>query len=96
MSNLVGAGSRYTDQDRREAVATHLVTGNVQATARLTGIPRQTLCGWRKTEWWELLTSEARQETTEKIIAGYTEIVELALAETMDRLKHGDAVFHQR
>ena len=63
-------GSRYSDNDRRKAVQEYLVCGSLAMVGEVTGIPRKTLADWSRSEWWDQLTAELRQERGEPELAG--------------------------
>ena len=92
MSELVGQGSRYSDQDRREAVIQYAIHGSLQKVSDITGIPRTTLIGWKQHEsgYWQTLLDEVRQQTEDEIEAFHTRIIKRASEEVLDRLEHGD------
>ena len=92
MSNMVGPGSKYTDEDRRRAIVEYLVNGNMTKVAKSTGIPRTTLSEWKQTEWWDNLVGEVRHEKEAEIQAQFSKIIEKSCEETLDRLENGDEV----
>jgi len=95
MSELVGGGSKYTDQDRRQAVLEYAIYGSFTRVAKSMDIPRQTLSAWKRTDWWEPLLSEVQQEKNDQIVAGLGRIAEKAILETEDRLENGDVYVAQ-
>ena len=56
------AGSRYSDQQRREAVALHVLHGNWKRVSELTGIPERTLNDWSIQPWFATMLAELRAE----------------------------------
>ena len=62
MDELVGSGSKYSDEDRRRAVVEYFVAGNMKLVAERTGIPRTTLNGWKQSDWWDELLVTLRHE----------------------------------
>ena len=52
MGDLVETGSKYSDEDRRRAVAEYCVHGTISQVSKATGIPGRTLSGWKNTDWW--------------------------------------------
>ena len=90
MGDLVRTGSRYTDEDRRNAVTEYALKGSIQAVSRSTGIPRTTIIGWKNSDWWETETNAVRAATDDHIMASYERILQKAAAETLDRLENGD------
>ncbi len=91
MSDLAGPGSKYTDTDRRRAVAEYCATGNVSATSRAISIPRPTIHGWLKTDWWEQEVSEVKQQITEQICAQSMQIATKSGEAILDRIENGDS-----
>ena len=90
MSELVGQGSKYTDEDRRRAVVEYFVIGNMAKVSTSTGIPESTLCEWKKTDWWDAVTGEVRSEKGEEFDANLTKLMDSAFEQTQDRVDNGD------
>jgi transposase-like protein len=90
MSNLVGQGSKYSDDDRRRAVVEYCVLGNTKKVAEVTGIPRTTINDWRKTDWWDEETIKARHETNNRILAQNLQVATEAGERVLDSLENGD------
>jgi len=90
MSEMVGPGSKYSDEDRRRAAVEFLVTGNMTLVAKNIGIPRQTLVDWKHSEWWEEVISEVRHEKGEEIDAYLTKLIDSAFEQAQDRVENGD------
>ncbi len=84
--------SRYSDQDRRAAMAYFIVHGNMAIVSKMTNIPEPTLCGWKKTEWWLNTIEAIRIEKQDEVEAGYSNIIELAIAKIKKSLIDGDEV----
>lgn len=87
--------SPYTDQQRVEAVAHYLVTGNAKATSKALGIPHRTLLDWQKTEWWQDQTALVRAESKAKTLAHLDKVIDKAYDQVIDRIEHGDALTYQ-
>ena len=92
MSELVGPGSKYTDQQRLHAVAEYCSSGNTVATSKATGIPRGTLQGWTETDWWVEEVSKIQHEISEQIQAQNMQIATKAGEQILDRIENGDTV----
>ena len=91
MSELVGRGSKHTDQQRRQVVIEYHVNGNDQVVADSTGISRQTINTWRlHSDWWDELLGEVRHEISEHILAQNLEIATKAGERVLDSLENGD------
>jgi len=67
MGKLVASRSKYTDDQRRQAVG---VSGLMTKVSESTGIPETTLATWKnKTDWWDDLVVAVRSEINEVILA---------------------------
>lgn len=84
------AGSRYTDVDRREAAITYLVTGNLRATAKQTGVNERTLADWVRSDWWDGLLQTLHAEKGRELDSKLSQIIDRCLVEVGDRLMNGD------
>jgi len=84
------SGSRYTDGDRREAGITYLITGNLRATAKQTGVNERTLADWVKSDWWVPLLQTLHAEKGRELDGKMTQLIDAALHELSDRLANGD------
>jgi len=67
MGELVKRGSKYSDQQRREAVLEYSVCGSLTKASESTGVSRRTLADWLKSEWWGQLTAELHQGDSELV-----------------------------
>jgi len=72
-------GSKYTDEQRRNAAVQYAIEGNLRKIERDTGIPNQTLSGWGKCEWWQEIVVQVRAENVDSHIALYSRLTEKAL-----------------
>lgn len=97
MSDLVETGgSKYTDKQRRDAVAQYCALGNISAVSKVLKIPRRTLSGWTQQSWWDEQVGEVQQQITEEIKSRAMRIASKAGEETLDRLKNGDVTMVRR
>lgn len=90
MSTLVPTGSKYSDQQRREAAQCYAIHGVMSVVSRHTGIPERTLGSWKDSDWWESTIAEVRAETESLVQARMTQIVDLATQQTIDKLPELD------
>jgi len=90
MSELVGPGSKYSDEERRRAVVEYCSAGNITKVASNIGIPRTTLNDWTKSDWWDDLVVEVRHEINDRILANNLEIATKAGERVLDSLENGD------
>ncbi len=93
---LVQCGSAYTDSQRREACLLYSIEGVMTRVSRALNIPLQTLYGWKnQSSWWPELTEQVRLETEDHIKSQLSKVVELANANTIERLEKGDVQYIQ-
>ena len=91
MSSLVAGGSKYSDADRRMAVVEFCTNGVMTRVSDTTGIPNTTLTHWKnKSDWWDDLVAQVRNEIGEQILAQNLEIASKAGERVLDSLKNGD------
>jgi hypothetical protein len=83
-------GSKYSNQQRIEAVVYYMVHGSLTKTSKACGIPLTTLHDWKQTEWWPELSEQVRREKESEFQAGLSRIVTSAIGEIEDRVQHGD------
>jgi len=84
------SGSRYTDENRREAAITYLVTGNLRATAKQSNVNERTLADWVRSDWWDGLLQSLHAEKGRELDSKLTQVIDRALDELADRLVNGD------
>ncbi len=80
----------FPQEKKVEAAAIYAVTGSIQRTAELSGVPYDTVKGWRQTDEFKALLREVWEENNEKIDAKFTEIIEKSLEQVLDRVENGD------
>ena len=80
---LVPTGSKYTDEDRRQAVVLYLTLGTNIAVAKEIGCDDSTISRWRETDWWQQeqqkVAAEIEDEFRAKLRGVALEGTELAL-----------------
>ena len=87
----VDKGSKYTNQQRREAVIEYGIHGNMTKVAEVTGIPDATLSNWKRhTDWWDMMLGEVRNEISDRILPQNLQIAERANERVLDSLENGD------
>ena len=93
MNELVQTGSKYSDEDRRQAVAYYCVLGVMSKVSQATDIPTTTLAHWKnKSDWWDGMVAEVRIEKEAEIQAQFSKIIEEACKSVLDSLENGDEV----
>ena len=91
MGKLVASRSKYTDDQRRQAVVEYCVNGLMTKVSESTGIPETTLATWKnKTVWWDDLVVSVRSEINDRILANNLEIATKAGERVLDSLEYGD------
>jgi len=83
-------GSKYTHRDRIKAVSLYTVVGSLRHTARLTGMPLNTLRYWHRADWWADLVNKVRLLKSDLLEAQTDSIIDLAFENARDRLQRGD------
>ena len=91
MSDLVSAGSKFNNEQRRQVVVEYYIKGNDQAVSYATGISRQTINTWRlHSDWWDELLGEVRHEIDDQILAQNLQIATKAGENVLNCLENGD------
>ncbi len=91
MGDLVKTGSKYSDQQRMEVVVLYAILGNAKKVAKVTGIPRTTIVGWKKAEWWQDAVTSVRSEKADEHRAKYSELVDNAQQVALEKLPEASA-----
>lgn len=92
MSQLaVTQGSQYSDEQRREAMAHYIVTGNISRTAELVNIPKRTLADWKSKDWWVTEVAKIRHEKQDELDANISRVIDSATMRLQHRIYDGDA-----
>jgi len=95
-TTMTGAGRLWAQSVKDAAVAKYLVTGSRTITARELNIPKDTLDGWMKKDWFKDAIATKRNEQIELLDSKLTESIDEAILQMQDRLKNGDTVYNQR
>ena len=91
MSELVGNGSKYTDDQRKEAAVQYAIKGSLSAIERDLDIPRTTMVAWKQSDWWHEVVDEVRHENKDAHISRYDELTREAQDLALDGLRSLDA-----
>lgn len=86
----------YPEEKRIEVTTLYAALGDAKKVAELTEVPVGTIKSWRKQIWFYELLQEIREENNEKIDANFTNIIESALYQLMDRVENGDWTFNAK
>ncbi len=84
-------GSKYSNEQRIEAVVNYMVHGTLTKASEACSIPLTTLHDWKQTEWWEQLTEEVRNEKEDEFRAAFTRIIDAANKRVEEALEKGEA-----
>lgn len=88
----VSQGSKYTNEERLEAISHYAVLGNMVKVSELTGISERTLSDWKnKSDWWEPALQEVRTLKQDEIDSSLTRIIHKSTEALEDRIDKGDA-----
>ena len=82
--------SNYTKQQKIEAVAVFIVVGTIRETARLVGMPYETLIGWVKSDWWADCITQTHAINRHIVNARTTNIINKAFDNVEERLDNGE------
>jgi len=91
MGDIVKTGSKYSDEQRKEVAVLYAIHGNMKKVARQSGVPRTTIIHWQKQPWWNELISEIRSAKAAEHRAKYSELVDKAQQQTLDKLPEATA-----
>ncbi len=91
MSDLVKTGSKYSDQQRMEVAILYAISGNAKKVAKATGVPRTTIVGWKKQEWWQDAVTSIQSEKADEHRAKYSELVDKAQQVALEKLPEANA-----
>ncbi len=86
MGDLVKTGSKYSHEQRMAVAVQYAIHGNMKKVARQSGIPRTTIISWQKQDWWDELISQVRSAKADEHRAKYSELVDKAQQQTLDKL----------
>ena len=85
-SSLVSRGSKYSDEQRRQAAVSFGVHGVMSKVSAELNIPQETLCNWKATDWWDELSTEARNIKATEMRANYQKLVLAAQDKALELL----------
>jgi hypothetical protein len=91
MSEIVKQGSKYSEAKKMDCAIRYALCGNGRKVAKATGVSEQRISDWKKTEWWDEITRQVRNEKTDELRAKYQEAAIAALDHSMDKLPEASA-----
>ena len=95
MSEMVPTGSKYTDDQRKQAAMQYAVDGLLSKIEQQQGIPQQTLSDWKQTEWWVEIVSEVRLQKEGELDAKLTKLIDNSYDYALDELEKGYVTYSQ-
>jgi hypothetical protein len=82
----------YSRELKIHAAAMWLLKGTILRACQAIGVPFDTFRVWTKQDWWPIAIAAARLQYQHEIVAGFSEIQNLATQEVIDRLTNGNQV----
>jgi len=91
LADLYHANSTYTPEQKVNAVMTFVLTGTIKKSAKILGMPQQTLNEWKnKAVWWDDTVAECRKKKQDELDSMYTVLIHDAIEQVSDRVNNGD------
>jgi len=91
LADLYVAGSNYTPEQKVNAVMTYVMTGTIKKSAKIIGMPQQTLDKWKnKAVWWDDTVRECRKKKQDELDSMYTVLIHDIVDQVADRVENGD------
>ncbi len=83
---------KYSEAEKREAVAAYVESGTFKGAAKATGIPWRTIQFWKKEnpDWWSEVKASVWDLFEKKMQAQMSQVVDIGAKCLLDRLKNGD------
>ena len=91
MSEMVRSGSKYTDEDRRNAAMLYAIKGTLTAVEKDTGISKGTLHGWKSSDWWDTVIQQVRTENEAMYRSRFHNLVDQATDQALAKLPDASA-----
>ena len=82
---------KWTDVNRKTAVAVWIASENIAEVSRVTGIPSGTIQSWVKTKWWGEYEEQIYLANAEDLEAELSAVIRTGLVALKERIKKGDA-----
>ena len=86
----------WTKNQKLQVVSTYLMLGSMTQTAIVTGIPYDTIRGWKPLQWWKDYALQLQAEDVQQLDSNLRRIVDKSLKSLEDRIDLGDAQFDQK
>lgn len=82
--------AQWGEDQKLQAVATYVMTGNLKEVCLVTSIPYDTLKWWKEKDWWKELVLQIRDEDVQALDSNLQRVIGKALSTLEDRLDKGD------
>lgn len=96
LAPLSPKGTKFSFEQKEEAVKTWLATGNLRIAASVVGCTIQTIESWKKQDWWKDIVSSARAERALVLDNKMSKLVDKSMELIEDRLHNGDFVLNNK
>jgi uncharacterized protein YjcR len=96
LSPVQQRGTKFTVEQKEEAVRTWIATGNLRIAASVVGCTVQTIEAWKKQEWWNHYVASIKTEKNLVLGNKLESIADRSLDIIEDRLVNGDFVLNNK
>lgn len=83
-------------EKRLDVVSRFLLLGNLRVVSEQTGVSYDTLCDWKRSDWWPDVVEQIKRQKKSKTNETLTKIIEQSLDVMQDRLENGDFVLNNK
>lgn len=87
---------RWSWENKINAASLYMQLGNMRLVSEKTEVPYDTLCAWKKSDWWSEILDEVRQMKKAKTNKRLDAILEVGIDVIADRLANGDWVLNNK
>jgi len=87
---------KYSLDKKLEVVSLFMLLGNMRVVSEQMNIPYDTLCEWKRSDWWPELVEQVRKQRKNKTNKAVTALIEQSLEVMEDRLQNGDFIVNQK
>lgn len=92
----VEQSSKWSWSEKADVVSLYMSTGNMRLVSEQRHVPYDTLCAWKKSEWWPTLVDELRLAKKLKQNTKIDTILEAGVEVIKDRLENGDYILNNK
>lgn len=96
LKNLYDPRSKYSPEQKLDAVMHYVVSGSLKYASNQTGIPSGTVRQWKnRSAWWGEAVNYCRKLCQDRLDGKLTGIMNRMTEEIIDRIENGDEVIFQ-